>query len=398
MFMAWGEGQTLGIRWEQACQLSCELHRHWQLGQSYSGFAEALVRVSPTLVPALKRRFQRLMQEQAGTYWTIRGWLIFAVDGTRIEAPHTADNEAGLGCAGKNKTAPQVFLTTLWHLGLGLPWDYRVGPGTTSERTHARQMIDSLPERSLLVADAGFVSYSLCRKLILAGHSFLLRVGGNVSLLTKLGYYYQEGGGVVYLWPQKYRNCPPLVLRLIVLTRGKQTVCLLTNILDPEQLSDEDAMEIYGLRWGEEVYHRSFKQTLRRRTLLSRTPFTCLAEAEWIVLGLWLLGLMQILAGTRHHRSPRKWSVARSRDAVRRAMRNDPPAGRGAPRRISLQQALAKATHDNYTRHGSKEARNYPRKKQERPPGPPKIKLAEVTEVKLATQFPPPIIPRKWTA
>lgn len=396
--MAWGEGQTLGIRWEQACQLSCQLHRHWQLGQSYSGFAEALVRVSPTLVPALKRRFQRLMQERAGAYWTIRGWQIFAVDGTRIEAPHTAGNEAGLGCAGRNKTAPQVFLTTLWHLGLGLPWDYRVGPGTTSERTHARQMIDSLPERSLLVADAGFVSYGLCRKLILSGHAFLLRVGGNVSLLTKLGYYYQEGDGVVYLWPQKYRNCQPLVLRLIVLTRGKQTVCLLTNILDPEQLSDEDAAEIYGLRWGEEVYHRSFKQTLQRRTLLSRTPATCLAEAQWIVLGLWLLGLMQIMPGIRQHRSPRKWSVARSRDAVRRAMRNDPPGGRRAPRGISLQRALAQAVYDEYTRLGSKEARNYPRKKQEKPPGPPKIKPAEPKEIQLATQFPPPLIPRRWTA
>ena len=34
----------------------------------------------------------------------------FAVDGTRIETPHTAQNEDGLGCAGRDKTAPQVFL------------------------------------------------------------------------------------------------------------------------------------------------------------------------------------------------------------------------------------------------------------------------------------------------
>jgi IS4 transposase len=398
LFMAWGEGQNLGIRWEQACQLGRELHRHWELGQSYTGFTDALVRKGPTVIAALKRRFQRMMQQKAGIHWRIRGWLIFAVDGTRIEAPHTLENETGLGCAGKNKTAPQVFLTTLWHLGLGLPWDFRVGPGTTSERTHAREMIDSLPERSLLVADAGFVSYAFCRKLILGRHAFLLRVGGNVSLLTKLGFYCEEKDGIVYLWPDKCRNRPPLVLRLIVLTRGKQTVCLLTNILDPEELSDEDAMEIYPLRWGEEVYHRSFKQTLKRRTLLSRTPSTCLAEAQWVVLGLWLLGLMQIMPGIPQHRSPRKWSVARSRDAVRRAMRNDPPGGPRAPRRKSLKQVLAEAMHDSYKRLGSKEARNYPRKKQEKPPGPPKIKLADTKQIQLATQFPPPIIPQRWTA
>lgn len=398
MFMAWGEGQTLGIRWEQACQLGGELHPHWKMGTSYSGFAEASVRRCPIVVPALKRRFQRLMQEQSGDHWRIRGWQVFAVDGTRIEAPHTADNETGLGCAGKKKSAPQVFLTTLWHLGLGLPWDFREAPGTTSERTHAWELSDSLPERSLLVADAGFASYAFCRKLLRAGHSFLLRVGGNIALLTKLGYYFEEQNGVVYLWPKKQRGFQPLVLRLIVLTRGKQTMHLLTDILDPKQLSDEDAAEIYALRWGEEVYHRSFKQTLQRRTLLSRTPATCQAEVQWIVLGLWLLGLMQIMPGIPRRRSPRKWSVARSRDVVRRAMRNDPPAGCRAPRTVSLQQALACATIDNYTRHGSKQARNYPRKKQEKPPGPPKIKSATAKEIQLATQFPPPIVPKRWTA
>jgi hypothetical protein len=398
MFMAWGEGPTLATRWEAACQLARSLHAHWQLGQSYSGFTNALTRQSPTVVQALKRRFRRIMQHKAGRYWTVKDWLVFAVDGTRIEAPHTADNEAGLGCAGKNKTAPQVFLTTLWHVGLGLPWEFRVGPGTTSERTHANEMIDDLPERSLLTADAGFASYAFCRKLLMLGHSFLLRVGANVSLLTGLGYYWEERRGLVYLWPRKCRNCPPLVLRLIELVRGKQTVCLLTNILDAEQLSDEDAIEIYGLRWGEEVYHRSFKQTLERRTLLSRTPLTCLVEAQWIVLGTWLLGLMQIVPGIRRDRSPRKWSVARSRDVMRRAMRNAPPGGRRAPLRTTLQEALASATQDSYARHNSKQARNYPRKKSEKPPGRPKIKTAKRNQITLAKRFPPPIIPKRWTA
>jgi hypothetical protein len=398
MLMVWDEGQTLATRWEHACQLGQELHPHWKLGQSYSGFTGALISKSADVVPALKRRFQRDMQQKAGSYWTVGRWQAFAVDGTRIEAPHTADNEAGLGCAGKDKTAPQVFLTTLWHLGLGLPWDFRVGPGTTSERSHARDLIDGLPEGSLLVADAGFASYAFCRKLLALGHGFILRVGANVSLLTELGYYCQEREGVVYLWPTKLRGGRPLVLRLIKLVRGKQIVCLLTNILDPEQLSDEEAARIYELRWGEEVYHRSFKQTLKRRTLLSRTRSTCLVEAEWIVLGLWLLGLMQIVPGVPRRRSPRRWSVARSRDVVRRAMRNDPPAGNRASRRITLQQALANAIQDSYTRRGSKEARNYPRKKKEKPPGAPKIKSATPREIKIATRFPPPIIPQRWTA
>jgi DDE family transposase len=114
----------------------------------------------------------------------------------------------GLGCAGRDKTAPQVFLTTLWHMGTGLPWDYRVGPGTDSERTHLKRMVPDLPPRSLVVADAGFVGYVLCRKLILRGHSFLLRVGRNITLLTGLGSYHEERNGLGDSATYR-RNLPP---------------------------------------------------------------------------------------------------------------------------------------------------------------------------------------------
>jgi signal transduction histidine kinase len=157
------------------------------------------------------------------------------VDGSREEAPHTEANEADLGCAGKDKTAPQVYVTTIWHLGLGLPWDFRMGPGTDSERRHALDMVNDLPPRALLVADAGFVGYELCRTLLRSSRSFLLRVGSNVRLLEKLGYYRRERSDVVYLWPQKRQGRgrgKPLVLRLIRLRKGKQVVYLLTNVLD----------------------------------------------------------------------------------------------------------------------------------------------------------------------
>src|SRR5262249_11817062 len=138
-----------------------ELHPHWKLGDSYSGFAQALVRETTRLVEAIKLRFRREMQVMPRQFWTCAGWAAFAVDGSRQEAPHTEANEKDLGCAGKDKTAPQVFITTVCHLGLGLPWDFRVGPGTASERHHAEEMIADLPARALLIADCGFVGYEL---------------------------------------------------------------------------------------------------------------------------------------------------------------------------------------------------------------------------------------------
>ena len=142
------------------------------------------------------------------------------------------------------------------------------------------------------------------------------------------------------------------------------------------------------------MFYRSYKQTLQRRVLFSRTGETCLAEAQWTLLGLWLLGLMTAARLIRAGVDPLRLSVARARDAVRRAMR-DRRARRG-PR--SLDGEWRAATRDSYARRGSKAARNYPRKKREKPPGPPKIHSATHAEVERSRRVTPPEIPLGWTA
>jgi hypothetical protein len=382
--MAWDEGQTLDARWEHAREVADRLHAHWKLGTSYSGFAAALVRESPRLVAGIKAKFRQAMLAMGGRHQTRCGWRAFAVDGSRVEAPLTEANEDGLGCAGREKSGPQVFVTTLWHMGLGLPWDFRVGPGTDSERRHLEQMLDDLPLYSLIVADAGFVGYELCWRVLNAGQSFLLRVGGNIRLLTDLGWEHEERDGLVYLWPLLHRDSPPLVLRLIVLERDKQKVYLLTNVFDSKQLSDEEAGVLYEMRWGIEVFYRSYKQTLSRHRLLSRTPATCLTECSWTMLGLWLLGLLTVTRIVAKNLDPLSWSVALARNAVRRAMRT---SIRGEAGRCSLFCDLADAIKDQYKRRGPKAARDYPRKKREKPPGPPKIQSASLKEVQTAKQL-----------
>jgi hypothetical protein len=392
--MAWDEGQTLSARFEHACRAAAEVHPHWRLGTSYSGFAEALARRTPELAEALKGRLRRLMRGRAGGHWRRGRWTAFAVDGTRLEAPRTVANEAGLGRAGRDKAGPQASLTVLWHMGTGLPWDYRVGPVAEAERTHLRRMAGELPAGSLVVADAGFVGYGLCLRLLRQGRHFLLRVGGNITLLEGLGYYHEERGGLVYLWPRKHRGGRPLVLRLITLRQGQQDVYLLTDVLDPARLTDTEAARLYAMRWGEEVFFRSFKQTLQHRRLLSRTGATCLAEAQWNLIGLWLLGLMTVERLVPDGVDPHEMSTAGARDVVRGAMRGERP--RRGPQTVGA--GLMAARKDGYQRQGSKEARDYPRKKRRKPPGPPKIKAATAAEVKRAQKLPPPEIPKPWTA
>ena len=135
----------------------------------------------------------------------IEGRVVMGVDGTRVHCPRTAANEKEFGCAGKDKSPPQQFLTTLLHVGTGLIWSWRRGGGKDAERTHLRQMLDTLPPKSLLLADAGFTGYELFTELLAGGHSFIIRAGGNVRLLKKLGLWLREHDGIVYLWPARHR-------------------------------------------------------------------------------------------------------------------------------------------------------------------------------------------------
>jgi hypothetical protein len=312
------------------------------------------------------------MAGMADQYWQREGWCAFAVDGSRVECPRTKANQRELKCAGRDKTGPQLFLTTLLHMGTGLPWDFRIGPGTDSERRHLGEMLPSLPRHALVVADAGFTGYDLFHRLLAAEQNFLIRVGANVRLLKTLGYCEHEGADTVYLWPTKERHEPPVTLRLIQRRQGKKKMYLVTNVLARKALTDKQAGVLYEMRWGVEVFYRSLKHTLKKRKMLSHSPDAAKCELTWTMYGMWLLGLMSVSKILARGRDPLRWSAAAARDRIRESLRL---ALKGSQDHALIDE-LGRALKDNYERHGSKKARDWPHKKREKPPGAPKIQSA----------------------
>jgi Transposase DDE domain len=279
---------------------------------------------------------------------------------------------------------PRIWLTTMWHVGSGLPWDWRTGPSDSSERAHFRDMLTTLPPAALLTTDAGFVGYDLWNQVQAAGQQLLIRIGGHVRLLKQLGYA-REREGLVYLWPDAAakKRQPPLVLRLIVVQGQGHPVYLVTSVLNTKQLSDAQAAEIYRCRWGIELFYRHCKQTFERRKLRSLNPDNALLELNWSLLAMWALGLHS------HHRlvqqgwPPERISFAGMLRAYRAPMREyrcRPYPGE------SLRERLDQAIIDDYQR-ANKASRNHPQKKEEKPPGPPRIKIATKAQVQLAQEL-----------
>jgi hypothetical protein len=371
---AWDSTPSLTARFDSVRATLRELFPKKPLGESYQGFIKALMKHSPALMDVLTGHLRRRLRDVAAAHWLGQGWCAFAVDGSRVECPRTRPNQAALRCAGREKTGPQLFLTTILHMGTGLLWAFRIGPGTDSERNHLRDLLGLLPPQALLVADAGFVGYDLLTAILQGGSEFLIRVGSNVTLLRELGFAVAQADHTVYLWPDKHRkkDLPPLVLRLVELHDGRKPVFLLTSVLDDTALSDPQASALYRMRWGVEVFYRSLKQTLARRKMHSAAPRQARCELSWAVMGLWVLSLMSVRQILADGDDPLALSVACALGRVRLAIRHGPRS----PKAKMLLGHLSSAVKDSYVRKSSKKARDWPHKKKDKPPGLPRIQIA----------------------
>jgi hypothetical protein len=269
-----------------------------------------------------------------------------------------------------------MWLTTMWHTGTGLPWEWRTGPSDSSERGHLLEMLSGLPAAVLIAADAGFVGYEYARAILDSKRQLLVRVGSNVKFLRKLGYA-RESAGTVYLWPDyaARKQQPPLVLRLVVAHNGRHPIYLVTSLLKTA-CSDSQILELYARRWGIELFYRTFKQTFGRRKLRSTTPANAEVEMQWSLLGLWAMSLYALVQAMKRGVEPRRLSAAQLLLAFRRMLRDyRHPVERGR----SLCELLGEAVIDGYIRQ-HKSSRNYPRKKRESPPGKPQIVTANKSQ------------------
>lgn len=412
----WLDAPTLTARYERSLKIGRRLFRT-VAKVSYPAFIKLLGRHTQAALELMKPLLRGRMERSLASHFLVAGFALFGVDGSRLALPRTESNEARFSPASsrrkrprtatrksgrkppsqsrsaatrakyakaKKADTPQLWLTTMWHAGTGLPWDWRLGPSDSSERAHMLEMLDQLPANALVVADAGFVGYDYWKAILDGGRHFVIRVGGNVKLLKRLGVA-RESEQTVYLWPDKNakKNQPPLTLRLIVVRDGRQEWYLVTSVLAKSQLSDADVAKVYRARWGIELFYRNFKQTFGCRKLRSHAADNTETEANWSLLGLWTMLLYAHAVQHRHHIPPQHLSVANVLQAYRTILReykSDPDPGE------SLTELVIAAVTDDYTRT-NKRSRNHPCKKAHEPTLKPVIAKAKKSQVQKAQQL-----------
>jgi hypothetical protein len=376
--MTWTAGDSEFERFEVArgFYISCYESRK-RPGKTLAGFQKALARLPMRQLWALAQGVRDQIQRNYAGRLVIEGFVPLGCDGSRIECPRAVELESRLGKGSSETSAPTAWVTAFVHLGCGLLWSWRIGRGTADERLHLRQMLSLLPPLALVVADAAYLGYELASAILRHDRSFLLRMSSKNRLYAVGNTPLEEWQeGEVYYWPesaQKEKRAPLLcrLIRVKATGQTKNDVWLLTNVLDPQKLSAKTAAKFYRWRWRNEGLFRTYKRTLKKFKLSSRTVKLIHRELEGSLLALQILlahadlTLRTTDATGELAISPRKVLIQ-----IRREINYDSTATRRVP---TYRKRLETCRAEIRCQTSSKASREWPRRKTHKAPLPPKF-------------------------
>jgi hypothetical protein len=342
-------------------------------GETFAGFEKAVAKLPMPVLRVLAAAIRERIEAIFGPRWKVGSFIPLGCDGTRQACPRTEELEKRLGTFGKEGSSPMIWNTSMVHLTLGFPFCWRLGKGgKASERSHLIHMLRWLPAAALIVADAGYVGYEVVMTMVTRNVFFLIRMSSMATFYTESDELLDEfREGIAYYWPksQQKEGKPPLRGRLMRIHSRchKVDVWLFTNVEDPTQLSIEMAGIFYRWRWENEGFFRTYKRTLKKVTLMSRTVRLVHREAEASMIATQLLLCQGAIAMPAAKK--RNLPVMCSPRGVLLEVRRD-IAGRSKPSQ-PFTERISRAQRDHRMRTSPKQKRKWPRRKDHKPPHPP---------------------------
>ena len=227
-----------------------------------------------------------------------RGWRLVAMDGTQFSVSNTPQILASLSKAASRRMKAafaKLGAVLLVELGVHNPLAAAIGIDGDSEQSLAKELLETIPERCLLIADR---LYGVGAFLILLaaqfakrpGH-FLVRVSRN--LRPKVLETLKDGSVLVEIKPSKgagrlrAREIRGRVRR----PRGPWVeVRFWTSLVDPKMYPAKELLALYARRWEQEIVYKQIKVDMRQAELLrSHTAETAAQEVAALILAHALL-------------------------------------------------------------------------------------------------------------
>jgi hypothetical protein len=295
---------------------------------------------------------QRLLEETAGPLAGqeqqaafCSGMRLVAVDGMCLDLPDTSENAAEFGYPGNDAGRgpfPQVRVVGLGECGTRAVLGAELSPLATGEQPLARRLLGKLSPGDLLLADRNFLSHDLLNEVLAAGVHVLWRAKSDVSLpvlqVLPDGSYRSRIADPAASRKMRRKGASPaeipgIAVRVIEYTvesadgaEFSETFTLVTDILDPDVLSCEQAAAAYASRWQLETCFDELETSVRGGAtvvLRSKSPPMIRQEIYAMLCCYQAIRTLISRAAGDSGLDPRRVSFTVARDAVRRRI-SDP--------------------------------------------------------------------------
>jgi len=246
-----------------------------------------------------------------------RGMRLMALDGFVIDLPDSPLNERVFGRPAGSRAPgafPQARVVGLCEAGTHVMWQWRIKPIRIAEQTMADGLLGRLEADMLLMWDRGFLSYARVRRVAEQGAHLLARVKSNLVFepFSRLS----DGSYLAKLYRcQKDRrhDRDGIIVRIIDYTFDDpnrpgcgQKHRLLTTLLDP--LADPAAVlvELYHVRWEEELGIDEIKthEMDGRATMRSQTPAGVIQEIYAMLIDHFVIRVLMFEAAAKKAIAP----------------------------------------------------------------------------------------------
>lgn len=256
-----------------------------ELSLNTAAYSKARKRLPVELTQSLFKESKIIQAYNSYTHW--HGYRVFIGDGTYIQMQDTKELRKTYEVKHKGKSAdsyPQGLLEVIIERGTGQVYDFRLDNRHVSELALFYDMIDDLPEGSLLLLDDLYNCFEIIAKCKRKGIELLTpqKRKRNCEVIETI----ETGDEIVKIktpenrskWVDKNEKAGSYLLRRIRCKspEGKEYT-LMTTILDKE-IPKEEIQMLYLTRWDVEIEIREVKTIMDVNILRSMTPEMALKE------------------------------------------------------------------------------------------------------------------------
>ena len=280
-----------------------------------------------------------LAGEEASGRGFVAGMRLVAVDGMCLDVPATPENGAEFGYPGNDAGPgpfPQIRVAGLGECGTRAVLGALTSPLAVGEQPLARQLLAKLSPGDLLLADRNFLSHGLLASALAAWAHVLWRAKSDVDLpvleVLPDGTWLSRIADPAASRRMRRKGADPkdipgITVRVIEYSvtsadgsETSETFTLVTDLLDPAQLTCEQAAGAYASRWQLETCFDELETSIRGGAavvLRSKSPPMIRQEIYAMLCCYQAIRTLISYAADDAGIDPARISFTRARDAIR---------------------------------------------------------------------------------